>query len=427
MVRSIANKFVNKYFDTLGGLQFCRENPSEHFIKPKVDKELLLELQELGERLIKEKKESDQASQLQYTAEINQKAARDIQFHGNTDQANDNNPYSQGQGKRPFRIKNVSTMSVFKQMEKERVLQEDRDRQKNLECLEKMKKEYDIYGKQRKPLEPIFTMFKGVPEFEFNDKTITVEAPTDKRVKISSTANRAYLLAPSIDEVRNIGTHETLMRTLDKGNTVKDIEMRGKLMPVSKKENRERDFIIYPHQIDFGDVRPGNCYKAEIVLINDNYFLQRVKILPPADSNIKATLSKTGPIAMGQERRITVFLDTERLEEGEVDTELFIMSKYRKYSIPIKAKLGPNVDEIKPITLYKGKREPSGNLKKIISIETKSPYNLGGRPSDESQQKRVLPAGFNEVHKKYLTLFDVQEVNRQEMDQIKTKASGKNQ
>jgi hypothetical protein len=419
LIRSICNKFVNKYFDSLGGINFCRENPSVNFVKPRVDKELLRELQDLGKQTLEEEKEREAQNRLQFTREIDQKTAKD--FHYSSGKLADN-PYSSAV-KRPFRIKNGGC-SVFKQMEKDRIMQEDLARQKNLENLSKMRKEYDIYGKQRRPLEPIFGMFKGSPEYEYNDKTINVEAPTDKRVKISSTAQRAYLHAPSIDEVRNTGTHETLMKTLDKGNTVKEVEMRGKLMPTSKLEVKEKDFIIYPHQIDFGVVKPGNCYKAEIVLINENYFLQRVKVIAPIDSNVRTTLSHTGPIAMGQERRITVYLDTEKLEEGEVETEVHIMSKYRKYTIPIKAKLGPNVEDAHHTISYKGKREQSGQLKRIITIETKGPYNLTGKPSDEASPKRLLPVGFNEVHKKYLSLFNVQEVNRQEMEQIKTKQSG---
>lgn len=448
--RSICNKFVNNYFYTVDGIKFCKDNKSANYYKPQIDKDALKELEELGKQIIEEQKAmAINQSNLTMKGEIDQKAANDIYAYH---KATAGVAAQSDVNRRPFRIKTGNTMSVFKQMEKERKLQEERNRQNNMEYLAKMTKEYDIYGQPRKQLEPVFSMFRGKPEFEYNDRTISIEAATDKRVMISSLAKRTYLHAPSVTETRKAGKvsdHKVLMKTLDKGNTSDGLEERKNLMPTSKTQDKlERDLVVYPHLIDFGTVRPGACYKAEMVVINDNYLLQRIKLVDPVDSNVKVTLSQNGPIAMGQERRVTVYLDADNLEEGEIDTEFYIMSRYRKYIIPVKAKLGPNVED-RSVSGHKSKKYPGGiQLKKIVGVDLKSGNDQymdsrgsgGAREQnikytyvsgDEIQGRKSMAAsqfqsrGFNEVHKKYQSLFEVEEIDKYEIDQVKTRTAGK--
>lgn len=46
---------------------------------------------------------------------------------------------------------------------------------------------------------------------ELNEKFITTECITDRRVKISSMANRQYTNAPGIEQVRKQGQHQMIM------------------------------------------------------------------------------------------------------------------------------------------------------------------------------------------------------------------------
>ena len=276
-------------------------------------------------------------------------------------------------------------------MEQERLIEEERDRRKTQEYLSKLKYDVDIYGKQRAPLPAIYSMFRGHPQYELNEKTIEIEAPTDKRIKTSSMADRVYLHAPSTDEIRNEGMHQTLMRSMDKGYSHKYLLERKKLMPIAvKADPLERDFVIYPHKIDFGTIRPGNCYKTDVLIINDNYFLQRVKVIGASDKNIKVVLSKAGPIAMGQDRRITVYLDAENIDQTEVETEFYIMSKYRKYTIPVTAMVAPNTDS-----------------------DQASPSML--------RRSTLAKAEANKMQ----GLLEIKKVQREEMDVIKTHTSGR--
>lgn len=46
------------------------------------------------------------------------------------------------------------------------------------------------------------SIVKSNVQSELNEKFITTECITDRRIKISSMANRQYMNAPSIEEVR---------------------------------------------------------------------------------------------------------------------------------------------------------------------------------------------------------------------------------
>lgn len=44
-------------------------------------------------------------------------------------------------------------------------------------------------------------------------------------MKVSSLHSRVYLKAPSINEIRNTGTHTALARTIDKKNSLGNINI----------------------------------------------------------------------------------------------------------------------------------------------------------------------------------------------------------
>jgi hypothetical protein len=51
---------------------------------------------------------------------------------------------------------------------------------------------------------------------ELNEKFITTEAITDRRIKISSMANRQYMIAPGIEQVRKQGQHQMIQQAIEK-------------------------------------------------------------------------------------------------------------------------------------------------------------------------------------------------------------------
>lgn len=66
-------------------------------------------------------------------------------------------------------------------------------------------KDFDIYGKLRKETYPIKTLEKSSAKSELNEKFITTETVTDRRIKVASLASREYMNAPSVQQIRNFG------------------------------------------------------------------------------------------------------------------------------------------------------------------------------------------------------------------------------
>jgi hypothetical protein len=60
-------------------------------------------------------------------------------------------------------------------------------------------KDFDVYGKLRQDKPFVKSIAKSSVPSELNEKFITTEAITDRRVKVSSMANRQYMIAPGIE------------------------------------------------------------------------------------------------------------------------------------------------------------------------------------------------------------------------------------
>lgn len=54
---------------------------------------------------------------------------------------------------------------------------------------------------------------------ELNEKFITTECITDRRIRISSMANRQYMNAPTVEDVRKQGQHQMILQAIDKKQT----------------------------------------------------------------------------------------------------------------------------------------------------------------------------------------------------------------
>jgi hypothetical protein len=63
-------------------------------------------------------------------------------------------------------------------------------------------KDFDVYGKLRQDKPFVKATVKSNVPSELNEKFITTECITDRRVRISSMANRQYMNAPTVEDVR---------------------------------------------------------------------------------------------------------------------------------------------------------------------------------------------------------------------------------
>jgi hypothetical protein len=83
------------------------------------------------------------------------------------------------------------------------------------------------------------------PISEINQKYLIVEAPLDKKVKISSMKNKLTSQASSMTEMRKEGPHSILMKTLDKGNDFnKLLEKRTMMIQADLNDKQQRDVLV---------------------------------------------------------------------------------------------------------------------------------------------------------------------------------------
>ena len=83
----------------------------------------------------------------------------------------------------------------------------------------KKTKEFDVEGKPRLEKPKVGVLQRTLPDSELNEKYISLDAITDRRVKISSMAPRSYMKAPTVQTMRNQGQHQMISNALTKKQT----------------------------------------------------------------------------------------------------------------------------------------------------------------------------------------------------------------
>ena len=66
-------------------------------------------------------------------------------------------------------------------------------------------KDFNVYGRLREDQINVKSLTKSKATSELNEKFITTECITDRRIKVSSMAPRYYMNAPSVENVRKQG------------------------------------------------------------------------------------------------------------------------------------------------------------------------------------------------------------------------------
>jgi len=137
----------------------------------------------------------------------------------------------------------------LKQLEQERVLKAEEHHVIKT-------KDFDVYGKLRQEKPFVKAIVKSQAPSELNEKFITTECITDRRVKVSSMANRQYINAPSVEEVRKQGQHQMILQAINKKQTFSELINQANSMVTSVlHDNLKRSVNILPSQCKFGAVR----------------------------------------------------------------------------------------------------------------------------------------------------------------------------
>ena len=77
-------------------------------------------------------------------------------------------------------------------------------------------KDFNVYGRLRDDAPGVKSLTKSKAASELNEKFITTECITDRRIKISSMAPRYYMNAPSVENVRKQGQHQMILSAINK-------------------------------------------------------------------------------------------------------------------------------------------------------------------------------------------------------------------
>ena len=112
-------------------------------------------------------------------------------------------------------------------------------------------KTFDVYGEKREKSPQVPCLLRSTPEAKLNQKYILVESGTDKRLKISSLSNRIYLKATPVNDMRNQGIHEVMLKSLDKKNKVAEILERKNLMIMGEVNDKLKKDLLVPRPLLF--------------------------------------------------------------------------------------------------------------------------------------------------------------------------------
>ncbi|CAD8207264.1 unnamed protein product [Paramecium octaurelia] len=312
-----AKGFVQNYFDTKEGHEYLKTAPEDPPIKKP------------RERIVQPKEEHKHQNQQQQNQQETQKTMPDgiiplEQPYLPSPQYNDTNNLT----------KVIIKPSVFTQAEIDDEVKQRKQLDESLRYRQVKKKDYDVYGKERKDLKLVPCLLKTNPKSELNQKYILTDASTDNRIKISSMATRVYQQAVPISQIRNEGMHQTIIRTLDKKNNLDDLIDKKNLMVTSDINDRlKKDLLIYPVNVQFGELKQGGQYEVKISVKNEDIMAQRIVLKQPLNTNIKGVMKQMGSISLGLVREVFVHINAERV--GQFSDELQIMSKHSIYTIPI--------------------------------------------------------------------------------------------
>lgn len=132
-------------------------------------------------------------------------------------------------------------------------------------------KDFNVYGRLREEMPKVKATVKSKANAELNEKFITTECITDRRVKISSQAPRYYMNAPSVEDVRKQGQHQMILSAINKKQTFAElINQANSMVTGVLHDGLKRSLNVLPAKVVFGSVRPGTINEIVISVKNED-------------------------------------------------------------------------------------------------------------------------------------------------------------
>lgn len=204
-------------------------------------------------------------------------------------------------------------------------------------------KDFNVYGRLREEQPKVKSLAKSSAQPELNEKFITTECITDRRVKISSMAPRYYVNAPSVNDVRKQGQHQMILSAINKKQTFAElINQANSMVTGVLHDNLKRSLNVMPASVTFGALRAGTHNEIVVTLKNEDSIAQRVTIKPTMDKRISVRQEEYGIIAPGMIKKVIVSIrvaeDEPNLPATVKDT-ITIVSKHDVFKLPVTATL----------------------------------------------------------------------------------------
>lgn len=203
-------------------------------------------------------------------------------------------------------------------------------------------KDFNVYGRLREDPPAVKSLTKSKAASELNEKFITTECITDRRIKVSSMAPRYYMNAPSVENVRKQGQHQMILSAINKKQTFAElINQANSMVTGVLHDGLKRSLNILPSSIVFGALKQGSTNEITLTIKNEDMVGHRITIKPVADKRILVRQEEYGMIASGMIKKVIVSIrvaDDEPVPATIKDT-LTIMSKHDIFKLPISAKL----------------------------------------------------------------------------------------
>ena len=208
-------------------------------------------------------------------------------------------------------------------------------------------KDFNVYGRLREEQPNVKVLTRSKAPAELNEKFITTECITDRRVKISSMANRFYVNAPSVNDVRKQGQHQMILGAISKKQTFAElINQANSMVTGVLHDGLKRSMNVLPSQVTFGALRPGTHNEITLTVKNEDSIAHRITIKPMQDKRILVKQAEYGIIAPGMIKKVLVSIripeDAESMgvtagKPVNIKDVVQIVSKHDIFKIPVSA------------------------------------------------------------------------------------------
>lgn len=344
------------YFTSIEGERYLMNN------FPSIDTAEVLKKREERRRLEREQKTPEMSMKEEYPEEI--KSDDDKTPMMNLE--GEGTRKHMGLSKSPDKKKITSTFALADKMAED--IREKEIYDAELYSFKKTK-DFNLYGEAREDYQKQKRIVTNRPKMvkELNTKTILIEANTDRRIRISSMANRISSKAPSVTEQRRQGMHQILGKAAGSKQSAHEmIAAQNQATIGAFEDSNNRGLFLTPAQARFGPLRHGNVFTQILHLKNEGIDLCRFTLRQAEDKRVRVQYD-TGAVPMGISRKLSVSIYTTGGEPGRLETEFTISTKCEKLIVPVFAQImgAEEFDNLNEEALRKNKR---GILKDTLRV-----------------------------------------------------------